>query len=74
MAGSSVRGPYGVMRAACQPSAGVHSTVNMCSVKWVPKPGLARISASRASSTGCSVRVVLISMDIKLPPFDSSVV
>ena len=66
MAGSSVSGPYGVTRASCQPSAGVHSTVNMWSVKWMPKPGLARISARRASSTGCSVRVVLMSMDIKV--------
>src|SRR4051794_33167934 len=45
----------------------------MWSVKCTPNPGLARISASLASSTGCSLRVVLISMDIKLPPFDSSV-
>ncbi len=52
MAGSRVSGPYGVTRAACQPSAGVHSTVNMWSVKWVPKPGLPRISARRSSATG----------------------
>ena len=66
MAGSRLSGPYGSIRAPCQPSAGVHSTVNMWSVKWTPKPGLARISARRASSTGCSVRVVLMSMDIKV--------
>ena len=55
-------GPYGVIRASCQPSAGVHSTVNMWSVKWVPKPGFSRISASRASSVGVDVSVVLICM------------
>src|SRR5688500_13728832 len=50
------------MRASCQPASGVHSTRNMWSVKWTPKPGLARISASRASSTGLELGVVLVCM------------
>ena len=62
MAGSSVSGPYGVIRASCQPFSGVHSTVTMWSVKCVPKPGLARISASSASLRGWSDRVMLMSM------------
>src|SRR3569833_4656223 len=42
------------MRASCHPRSGVHSTVSMWSVKCVPKPGLARISASSASERGCA--------------------
>ncbi len=48
-------------RASYQPFSGVHSTVNMWSVKWVPKPGLARISDTSASLRGCSDRVMLMS-------------
>ena len=72
MAGSRVSGPYGVTRAPCHPFSGVHSTVTMWSVKKVPKPGFARISASRASSTGWLVRVVLISMGRTLVHLRSS--
>ena len=54
-------GPYVVIRAPCQPSSGVHSTVNMWSVKWVPNPGLARISATSASLRGESEAVVVMS-------------
>ena len=62
VAGSRVSGPYGVISGWCQPSAGLHRTVNMWSVKKEPKPGFARISASLSSATGEVVRVVLISM------------
>src|SRR5687767_7205430 len=41
----------------------------MWSVKCVPKPGFARISARRSSLTAVVDRVVLISMDIKLSAF-----
>jgi hypothetical protein len=36
----------------------------MWSVKWLPKPGLARISASRSSLTGLLEGVVLICMGV----------
>src|SRR4051794_11323709 len=52
------------MRASCQPASGVHSTVNMWSVKCSPKPGLARTSARRASSTGVGETVGLICMGL----------
>src|SRR3954471_14362248 len=50
------------MRAPCQPASGVHSTVNMWSVKYCPKPGFARISARRPSGTATLEGVMLISM------------
>ena len=57
-----------MIRAPLHP-AGVHSTVNMWSVKWVPKPGFARISARRSSLVGDDVRVVLMSMEISTDLF-----
>ncbi len=50
-----------MIRAPCHPCSGVHSTVNMWSVKYVPNPGLARISATSASLRGLSEAVVVMS-------------
>src|SRR6478672_8177421 len=54
-------GPYFSIRAACHPCSGVHSTESMWSVKYVPNPGLARISATSASLRGESEGVVVMS-------------
>ena len=46
---------------ACQPCSGVHSTVSMWSVKWVPNPGLPRICATSSSLRGLSEGVISMS-------------
>src|ERR1700710_3130119 len=45
-------GPYARNCASCQPASAVQVTATMWSVKNLPKPGSARISARRASAAG----------------------
>src|SRR3954454_5045821 len=59
VAGSIEIGPYARSEASCKPCSGVQVTETMWSVKYLPKPGLARISARCASGTGAGFGVTL---------------
>jgi hypothetical protein len=73
VAGSIDSGPYGTTRASAQPVSGVHSARNIWSVKWLPKPGSAKIASrwsavfaavfcSKVAAKGVEVMVVTISL------------